>query len=101
MNALDPIELACYAAYIYYNKIKIEAEASKRRNTMRKQRLSQSMPPETDGEQSESQNEPSQLSNTVSQRQADRKKHRQHLLRAGLAIIAGRTAGAISRRLHF
>ena len=67
---------------------------------MRKQRLSQSVPPETDGEQQEGQNDPSQLTNTVPQRQPDRKKHRQHVLRAGLAVVAGRAAGAISRRLH-
>ncbi len=64
---------------------------------MRKRRLSQSIPPETDGEQRESQKDHSQSAN---QRQQDRKKHRQHVLRAGLAVVAGRAAGAISRRLH-
>ena len=67
---------------------------------MRKQRLSQSIPPKTDGEQQESQNDPSQSTNTVPQRQPDRKKRRQHVLRAGLAVVAGRAVGAISRRLH-
>src|SRR6266852_2330037 len=64
---------------------------------MRKQRLSQSIPPETDGKQQESQKDHSQSAN---QQQPDRKKHRQHLLRAGLAVVVGRAAGAISRRLH-
>ncbi|HEY4037011.1 MAG TPA: Mur ligase family protein, partial [Ktedonobacteraceae bacterium] len=45
-------------------------------------------------------NDPSQSTNTVPQRQPDRKKHRQNVLRAGLAVVAGRAAGAISRRLH-
>jgi len=67
---------------------------------MRKQRPSQSMPPKIDGEQQESQNNPSQSTNTVPQRQPNRKKRRQHVLRAGLAVVAGRAAGAISRRLH-
>jgi len=67
---------------------------------MRKQRLSQSIPPETDGEKQESKNDPSQPVNTVAQRQSDRKKRRQYALRAGLAVVAGRAAGAISRRLH-
>src|SRR6266849_7249183 len=64
---------------------------------MRKQRLSQSIPTETDGKQQESQKDHSQSAN---QQQPDRKKHRQHLLRAGLAVVVGRAAGAISRRLH-
>src|SRR6266852_4513779 len=64
---------------------------------MRKQRLSQSIPPETDGKQQESQKDHSQSAN---QQQPDRKTHRQHLLRAGLAVVVGRAAGAISRRLH-
>src|SRR2546423_320563 len=75
-------------------------EASTWRNSMRKQRLSQSIPPETDREQQEGQNDPSQSTNAVAQRQPDHKKRRQHVLRAGLAIVAGRAAGAISRRLH-
>ncbi len=68
---------------------------------MRKHRLSQSIPPETDGTQpEESKNDPSQPINAVAQRLFDRKKHQQHVLRAGLAVVAGRAAGAISRRLH-
>ncbi len=67
---------------------------------MRKQRLSQSIPTETDGKQHTNQNDSSQLINTVLQQQPDRNKHRQHTLQAGLAIVAGRAAGAISRRLH-
>jgi UDP-N-acetylmuramyl tripeptide synthase len=67
---------------------------------MRKQRLSQSIPPEKDGEQQKSQDDPSQSINTVAQQQQDCRKHRQYVLRAGLAVVAGRVAGAISRRLH-
>jgi UDP-N-acetylmuramyl tripeptide synthase len=68
---------------------------------MRKHRLSQSIPPETDGtQQEESKNDPSQPTNAVAQRLFDRKKHQQHVLRVGLAVVAGRAAGAISRRLH-
>jgi UDP-N-acetylmuramyl tripeptide synthase len=68
---------------------------------MRKHRLSQSIPPETDGTQQEqSKNDPSQPTNAVAQRLFDRKKHQQHVLRVGLAVVAGRAAGAISRRLH-
>jgi UDP-N-acetylmuramyl tripeptide synthase len=67
---------------------------------MRKHRLSQSIPPETDGAQQESQNDPSQPTNLVTQWLPNRKKYRQHALRAGLAVVAGRAAGAISRRLH-
>jgi len=67
---------------------------------MRKQRPSQSIPPETDGEQQESKKDPSQSTNAVAQRQPNRKKRRQHVLRAGLAVVVGRAAGAISRRLH-
>lgn len=67
---------------------------------MRKQRLSQSIPPKTDGKQQESMNDPSQPTNTVAQQLPDRKKHRKNVLRAGLAVVAGRAAGLISRRLH-
>jgi hypothetical protein len=67
---------------------------------MRKQRLSQSIPPKTDGEQQESKIDPSQPTDAVAQQLLDHKKHRQHALRAGLAVVAGRAAGAISRRLH-
>lgn len=68
---------------------------------MRKHRLSQSIPPETDGtQQEESKNDPSQPTNAVAQQLFDSKKQQQHVLRAGLAVVAGRAAGAISRRLH-
>ena len=68
---------------------------------MRKHRLSQSIPPETDGtQQEESKNDPSQPTNAVAQQLFDSKTQQQHVLRAGLAVVAGRAAGAISRRLH-
>jgi lipid II isoglutaminyl synthase (glutamine-hydrolysing) len=67
---------------------------------MRKEQLSQSIPPEAGGEQPERENDPSQPINAVAQWQPDRRQRRQHALRAGLAVVAGRIAGMLSRRLH-
>ncbi|WP_161975518.1 Mur ligase family protein [Tengunoibacter tsumagoiensis] len=67
---------------------------------MRKSKPSQSISPEAQEPASEHQMEPTSPP-PPQKKQAQAKRRRRSPLRAGLAVMAGRTAGAVSRRLRF
>ncbi|WP_172632104.1 MurT ligase domain-containing protein [Dictyobacter arantiisoli] len=68
---------------------------------MRKQQPSQPIPPDTDHSQQTNQSDAASLPTVPAEaHQESAEKRQRGSARAGMAVIAGRTAGALSRRLH-